>query len=270
VITPARVSAIAHDDMPFHNPLDESAVEALLAVLPLGPGDRVLDVGCGRGELLLRIAERSGAAGVPIGGLGIDSAAEQIATAREQAAARLPGAALAFEVADARTVDVPPECFAVAACVGSTHALGGLDGTLARLAGVVRPGGYLVVGEGYWAQPPGPDYLDALGATAGELTDFRGLLDTGERHGLSPVHVARTSEQAWARYEWTYVFNGDRYAREHPDEEGIELLLARVEAVRRCRILAATGGQTLGFALVVWRPSAQSSARPSIGVDASA
>ena len=55
-----RASAIGHGEMPFHNPISESAVDTLIGLLPLGAGDRALDVGCGRGELLIRLAERLG------------------------------------------------------------------------------------------------------------------------------------------------------------------------------------------------------------------
>ena len=61
MISPERASAIAHGDMPFHNPIAEATIDAVVGLLPLGPGDRALDVSCGRGELLLRIAARTGA-----------------------------------------------------------------------------------------------------------------------------------------------------------------------------------------------------------------
>jgi SAM-dependent methyltransferase len=244
----ARASAIAHGDLPFHNPLDERAVDDVLALLPLAPGDRVLDVGCGNGELLLRIAERTGAEG-----LGVDVAASLIEVARHRAAARAADASLAFEEADAATIGGPAESFALAACVGSTHALGGLEATLDRLVGLVRPGGYLFVGEGYWERPPEAAYLEALGASADELTGFAGLVAAGEAHGLRLVHSATTDHGAWDRYEWTYLFNAERYALEHPEDEVSILLRERVEATRRRRVLAATEGETLGFALLLWR-----------------
>ena len=248
MITPARASAIAHGDMPFHNPISERSLEAVLDLLALGRGDRVLDVGCGRGELLVRIAERTGA-----GGLGIDASDEQIAAAREQARARAPEAELTFEAADAGALEAPDGGVTLAACLGSTHALGGLDGTLSRLTPLVAPGGHLLIGEGYWAQPPQADYLDALGATADELTDQATLLRAGDPHGLHLGYVATAGEQEWAHYEWANIFNADRYAQEHPAEAGVEELHARVEAARRRRLLAASRGETLGFALIAWR-----------------
>jgi SAM-dependent methyltransferase len=248
MIGPARASAIAHGDLPFHNPISVASIDALLDLLALAPEDRVLDVGCGPGELLVRIAERSGA-----GGLGIDTSEEQIAVARAQAAARAPGAALVFEAGDAGAYEAPEAPFGLGACLGSTHALGGLDGTLDSLAELVGPGGYILVGEGYWEHRPERELLELLGASEDELTELPELLASGEPRDLELVYAATASPREWERYEWAYVFNADRYAAEHPDEPGIELVVDRAAAVRRRRQLAARDGETLGFALALWR-----------------
>src|SRR3954471_7788894 len=52
--------------------------DAFLASLPLGAGDRVLDIGCGTGEFTNRLAER-----VPEGRVvGVDASPSQIEAAR--------------------------------------------------------------------------------------------------------------------------------------------------------------------------------------------
>jgi SAM-dependent methyltransferase len=248
VISPARASSIAHGDLPFHTPIGEEAIDALIDLLALEPPDRTIDVGCGRGELLLRIAERTGA-----GGLGIDLSEEQIAIARDEAAARATAEHLVFEARDAAALVASAGGHAVACCIGSTHALGGLETTLTRLTELVRPGGYVVVGEGYWLRPPEPEILEALGASADELTGLGELLGAGDRHGLRLAYLAVTDQTDWNRYEWAYIFNLDRYAADHPDEEGIEILIDRADRIRRRRVFGAEHGETLGFALLAWR-----------------
>jgi cyclopropane fatty-acyl-phospholipid synthase-like methyltransferase len=52
------VSHIAHDGLPFANPMGESAVDRTLRALRLPQAARVLETGCGRGELLLRALAR--------------------------------------------------------------------------------------------------------------------------------------------------------------------------------------------------------------------
>jgi SAM-dependent methyltransferase len=248
VIDAARASAIAHGEMPFHNPISESAVGAFIDLLTLDAGDSVLDVGCGRGELLIRIAEATGAHG-----FGLDSSDAQIARARHEATTRVPATEMLFETRDAGTLVAPAGSFSLAACVGSSHALGGLERTLERLTQLVRPGGLLVLVEGYWIHAPHAAELETLGASEDELPDLPGLVAAGETHGLRPVYLALATDEDWHRYEWAYVFNLETYAAANPQEPGIELVRERAEAVRARRLLAARDGEFLGFALVVWQ-----------------
>jgi SAM-dependent methyltransferase len=247
VIDRARASAIGHGEMPFHNPISEAAVDALLGLLPLGAGDAALDVGCGRGELLIRVAESSGAHG-----FGLDSSEAQIARARHEASTRVLGTEMLFETRDAGTLVAPAGSFALAACVGSSHALGGLEPALERLTELARPGGHVVLGEGYWIRPPQPDELETLGATEDELPDLPRLLAAGGEHGLRPVYLATATDEDWRRYEWAYVLNLETYGAENLDEPGIELVRARADFVRARRLGAARHGEVLGFALVCW------------------
>jgi cyclopropane fatty-acyl-phospholipid synthase-like methyltransferase len=244
---PARLSAITHGDLAFHDPLDPAVVDEVLDVAALGPADRALDLGCGPGELLVRLAERT-----DCGGLGVDLAAAQIDEARRRAAARAPRAGLEFLTADAGSVDGE---FALTACVGSSHALGGLDAALARLAQLTLSGGHVLLGDGFWAHEPTEHYLQALGgASRDELPDYAGLLGAGEPHGLTAVHVRVASEADWDRYEWTLIANGERFLAEHHDAPEADDLRDRVDAARD-RITAPGGRGTMGFALVLLRGS---------------
>jgi SAM-dependent methyltransferase len=252
VIDRARASTIAHGEMPFHNPISENALDALIGLLPLGPDDSVLDVGCGRGELLIRVAEASGARGV-----GVDSSEEQIGRAQHEATARVAATELQFEARDAATLVASRRSFSLASCVGSSHALG-------RLAELVRPGGHVVVGEGYWIRPPLHEELEILGASEDELTDLSGLIAAGEDHDLRLVYLATATDEDWRRYEWAYVFNLETYASAHPDEPGVELVLQRAEAVRSRRLLAAHHGEVLGFALLAWLSPGVVSQHPAV------
>jgi SAM-dependent methyltransferase len=248
VIDRDRASGIGHGEMPFHNPISEDTIDTLIGLLPLGASDRALDVGCGRGELLIRLAEATGAHG-----FGLDSSEAQIARARHEAATRLPATDMLFETRDGGTLVAPAGSFALAACVGSSHALGGLVPTLERLSELVRPGGHVVVGEGYWIRPPLPAELEILGASEDELPDLPGLLAAGDGHGLRPVYLASATDEDWRRYEWAYVLNLETYAAANPDEPGIQLVRDRAEFARTRRLLAARHGESLGFALVAWQ-----------------
>ncbi|MCW3021903.1 MAG: class SAM-dependent methyltransferase, partial [Conexibacter sp.] len=80
-------SVRAHAAVPFMNPLSEAVVDGAIAALPLAPGAKVVETGCGAGELLLRILEAHPEAT----GTGVDPDADSLALARAAAAARVPG-----------------------------------------------------------------------------------------------------------------------------------------------------------------------------------
>ena len=61
---PSRFSDIAHEDILLWNPLPEDETLRVADGLRIAPTARVLDVGCGRAELLIRTLARTGASGV--------------------------------------------------------------------------------------------------------------------------------------------------------------------------------------------------------------
>ena len=89
---------------------------------------------------------------------------------------------------------------------------------------LVRPGGEVLLGEGYWRQPPSAEYLDALGgASADELPDYTGLMRAAEEAGLTPLYASVASEADWDRYEWRLILNAERWAAAHPADPGAEV-----------------------------------------------
>ena len=75
-----KFSAIAHRDHDYCNPISAPKVERVLDLLPLEASSRVLDLGCGRAELALRIIERFGARV-----MAIDNSSLMLDAARERA-----------------------------------------------------------------------------------------------------------------------------------------------------------------------------------------
>ena len=118
---------------------------------------------------------------------------------------------------------------------------------------LVRPGGEVLLGEGYWCQPPSAEYLDALGgASADELPDYSGLMRAAEQAGLTPLYSSVASEADWDRYEWRLILNAERWAAAHPEDPGAEVLRERARHARE-RMTMPGGRETLGFALVLLR-----------------
>jgi demethylmenaquinone methyltransferase/2-methoxy-6-polyprenyl-1,4-benzoquinol methylase len=107
----------------------------------VGPGDRVLDVATGTGDLALELAAR-----VTPGGdvVGADFAEAMLERARAKAAGRPD---VSFEWGDALALDHPDDAFAAATVGFGARNFADLHRGLAELARVVRPGGRVVVLE---------------------------------------------------------------------------------------------------------------------------
>jgi SAM-dependent methyltransferase len=207
----------------------------------------VLDVGCGKGELLIRVAERWKTTG-----LGVDPTPAFVETARTEATRRLGAGRLEFVEAKAEDADLQPGAFDLAINVGASHAFGDYRAALRALADLVPAGGQVLYGDGFWRREPIPEYLAALGAEADELPDYGGLAGAGMDAGLTPLYIAASSDDDWDRYEWGLLHSAERYAAAHPDEPGIDGLLEWAHAGRD-RYLGPGGRDTLGFALVLFR-----------------
>jgi trans-aconitate 2-methyltransferase len=104
---------------------------SLLELLSPEPGERILDVGCGTGQLTAEIA-RSGANAV-----GLDSSVEMLAGARRN----FPH--LTFVSADASAFDFP-EPFDAVFSNAVLHWVKNADGAVASVARALRPGGRFV------------------------------------------------------------------------------------------------------------------------------
>jgi SAM-dependent methyltransferase len=229
----AEASRIAHGDLRLWNPLGEAALDEVIGLLDLAPGARVLDVACGRGEVLRRVAERW-----DVRGVGYDSDPALVGEAP-------PG--LDLQVRDSP----PPGPFDLVICIASSHALGGFPDALDALRELTEPGGQLLLGEGYWRRPPSDAYLSALGgASADELPDLPGLMRAAEEAGLTPLHSSVASEADWDRYEWRLILNAARWAAAHPDDPRAEPLRERARHARE-RMTMPEGRETLGFALIL-------------------
>lgn len=195
----AEASAIAHRWHPIAAPVSEDNLRRLVAHLRLPPVGRILDLGCGSGEWLFAALEAApGATGV-----GVDISAPALAEARARAAARGLTERIAFEQAGASGWS--GEGFDAVLCIGATPAFGGLTGTLRAVRGYLRPGGRVLLGEGFWEVPPSGRALCELGAEPGELLDMAGLVAEAQAAGYEPGYAHLSSTAEWDHYEWSWT-----------------------------------------------------------------
>ena len=240
-----KFSAIAHRDHDYCNPIAAVKIERILDLLPLQPDARVLDLGCGRGELALRIIDRFQAEVT-----GIDISSPMLDAARERAQWCGAFTRLRLIKTDIAGYSPEPESFDLTVMLGGGGIPGGFAGICARLAQWTRPGGYVLIGEGYWAKAPAAEYLAHLETVADELLDHRGNLQAGIDAGLIPLHAVVASADEWDEYEWKYSRSMERYAMEQPADPDVPAMLERSRRWRDAYL--RWGRDTLGFGLYLF------------------
>lgn len=235
---------ISHPGLRYNNPFSTAKIEEIIELLSLNAQSTVLEIGSGQGELLIRLVER-----YQVSALGLELDSSSIKEAREQAAVRVPEGRLEFRECDARSFEPGTRSFDLAVCLGACHIHGGFQSTLERLACFIRPGGQLLIGDGYWKQEPAQEYLAALETTRDELQAHRENVATGVSLGLVPMYATVCSEDEWDRFEWLHMH--ERYAHRSPDDPELPAVIARIHAWRD--IYLRWGRDTLGFGLYLFQ-----------------
>lgn len=244
-----RFSAIAHRNHVYCNPISEAKVTKMIKMVSPKPKSKVIDIGAGKCELLIRLVEN-----YEITATAIELYDGFIEKAKKQASERIPEGSIDFVMEDAKTAveRCDQEGFDLGICIGSTHALGGLEKTLQTLVGLVKKNGYILIGEGYWKQSPSADYLEALGgAEESELKSHAENVKVAEGLGLIPLWSYVANEDDWDDYEWLYSSSVENYCHENPDDPDFEAMLQRIRSWRHTYL--NWGRDTMGFGLYLFR-----------------
>jgi ubiquinone/menaquinone biosynthesis C-methylase UbiE len=113
--------------------------------LQAGPGERVLDVGCGPGFYVAELVEQVG----PTGSVtGVDASPQTLELARRRTEGRDN---VTLHLADATALPVPDGAFDAALSVQVLEYVTNLDAALAELYRALRPGGRVVIWDIDWS-----------------------------------------------------------------------------------------------------------------------
>ncbi len=209
------------------NPMSADDLERVIAAL--GPTDRshVLDVGCGHGDLLLRIAARTA-----IHGVGVDLSPWVLLRASARAEATALRGSIEWWLGEGMAVPRRAR-WDIATCLGASWIWHGFEGTVRALAARLRPGGRLAVGD-LRVREPGltatlPGTREAAALTEAEQTEVL------RRQGLEPVDQVVAGDDAWAEYHRLVIESADAFAAGHPEADYRGLAASLMDVYRRDR-----------------------------------
>jgi len=243
-----QFSYIGHSRHKFNNPMSETKLVQILSVLKLKPDSVVLEVGSGHGELARRLVHQ-----YETEVHAVENNTYAVEEAIKLTSQNPPESHIKWIQLDANAYlsSVADGFYDAAICIAASHALGGMEATLRQLSRVVRPGGSILIGEGYWKKKPDPSYLGALGSEEHELLHYDATALLGERFGLTPLWASVANEDDWDRFEWNYSLSIEEYCQEHPDDPNVKEMQSKICDWRRTYL--TWGRETLGFGLFLYR-----------------
>ena len=227
------------------NPMSTAKLDEVIELLTINAEAAVLDIACGKGEMLTRLAER-----YEISGVGVDISPYFVADTKQKLQERVSDAQIKILNMDGADYK-PDQLFDLAMCIGASWVFKGHQGTLRNLMSMTKPGGLLLVGEPFWIKEPEEAYLVAENLTHDMFgTHYENVL-VGEQEGLVPLYTVVSNQDDWDRYETLQWYATALYATENKDDPDVLHILARV-AHGRTNYLQ-WGRETLGWALYLFR-----------------
>jgi SAM-dependent methyltransferase len=240
-----RYHEISESSHRIMNPLSFDKLLLLGKLCRVGTGTRILDLACGKGELLCQFARNFDAVGV-----GIDIHAPFLADARARANDLGVERAVTFIEGDAGEPPASGERFDIVSCIGATWIGGGLSGTLQLMERCVAPGGWLLVGEVYWAEPP-PAHREPKHAGEEGFANLSGTQERFDAAGVDLVEMLLASPDDWDRYSASQWLNVSDWLAANPDDAEAAEVRSERDVARRDYL--ADERRCLGWGVFVLR-----------------
>ena len=223
----------------FNCPLSIEKANSLIEQLRLDQTNHIVEVGCGEGELLIRVAERYGTTGI-----GIDISPVLITEANQQATTRLPSHPLSFICQGAQHFDWTTHQANLIICVGSEFIFGGYRQALQLFSQHLASTGKILIGTVFWKQDPSPEYLQVMGGENSHF-DYLTTVDIAIGEGFVPLYVCRSNDDEWDDFESRHAQKGYLKALEQADQEAFD------QTQEWQRGYLRWGHATMGFAFLL-------------------
>jgi len=237
-----------YDWLDFNAPMSGALADSLASALTRGAPRAVLDIGCGWGELLLRVL----AAAPDARGIGVDRDAPLLERGRANAAARGLDSRVTFREQFPDADERGPADVVI--CVGADHIFGTQGEALRELATVVAPGGRVLFGSGYWERTPSVEEAEGLGATPDDFGSLPDLVDLALICGFRLLDLRTATRREWEAFEMGFLADWEEWLLRWPDDPAAPEIRERADAHRNGYLRGYR--DILGFAyLILGRPA---------------
>ncbi|HUQ58645.1 hypothetical protein [Lentzea sp.] len=111
---------------------------------------------------------------------------------------------------------------------------------------MLRPGGKLLLGEGFWEREPTDEQLAAMPIPRDQYGSLADLVDLAHTHGYRLLGLEQACLDEWDVFENGHGLAGERWLRANPDSPHADEVRARADTHRDYRVKGWRG--TLGLA----------------------
>ncbi len=243
-----KLMDVIHKRQLIMNPMRSSKLDRFCELLDLPQGGRVLDVGCGKGEFLLRLNKL-----YDISGIGIDKSPFCVSDCKANKEERAPDADIEYLLMDAADYKTE-EQFDLTCCMGASWIYGGIKGTLEALNKMTKPGGIIIAGEPYWLKEPSPEYLKADEMERSTFHTHMENVLMGDEFGLKCGYTLASDHEDWDHYETLHWWSAAEYVDANPDDPDNKEILENAKKYRA--IYLKWGRDTMNWCLYVYRKPA--------------
>ena len=244
--------SVVERDLEILNPTSHEKLMLLAEYCSVRRGDRVLDVGSGKGYMLRRWAERFG-----IEGTGVEINPSFVAQARSRASAEGVGGAVTFVEVDARDFSADPEGYNVVSCIGAPFAIGSFEEAVQWMLAALKPSGVLAIGDVFLRAQLSEEAAERESVAVGDFRTLEQSAAVLEGHGLAIDGLIAASEDDWDRYASASWRGARSWAAANPEDPDRAEILGLTDGYRQ-RHLRFTRLH-LGWAMFVARRAVEES-----------
>jgi ubiquinone/menaquinone biosynthesis C-methylase UbiE len=237
-----KYDAIAHTLLRYCSPINDEMVDEIAVLMRLTPGLKVIDLGCAKAEILIRMADRC-----QVQAYGVDTSPQYLQAAKAAIATRVPAADITLEETSVVDYQGEPESFDAVMCVNSSELYQSYDKALMEIAKLAKPGAMVLMGDYYWRDEPQAEISNGFDVTK----DYYGAIETGLQEGLNSIYASVCTQIDIDRYIWSQCYSIEMYTADNPDDEDVPAMLNHARMIRN--LYVEFGHKTLGFGLFLYR-----------------